>query len=153
MPDENNTPLTGEAVRDEVAKAMSDPSHPQHGNYQRGAPEWDKWADGLYSRVPGAREPSPLFNDLFMSSSVPPPAPELDSPEGAQALAELTATMEQVWGAETQERMDGAVAFVNEVFVSPEEKKLFHEVASRLGDDATALRLLDMIATRFKSKR
>jgi hypothetical protein len=90
---------------------------------------------------------------LFMSSSVPPPAPELDSPEGAQALAELTATMEQVWGAETQERMDGAVAFVNEVFVSPEEKKLFHEVASRLGDDATALRLLDMIATRFKSKR
>jgi len=47
-------PLTREAARSEMARAMSDPQHPMYAAAQRGLPMFDAWADALYKRIPGS---------------------------------------------------------------------------------------------------
>jgi len=57
---------SGEDVREEMAKIMTDPSHPMHEGYKRQDPKVERYLDGLYRSAFG-NQPAPIETGVGVS--------------------------------------------------------------------------------------
>lgn len=152
----------GEAVRTELSRIMSDPSHPMHAGFQRNDAAVSAHIDSLYRKVYGS---APAFPDrgITVSFSTPPPshadAESEQEARHAQVQAELR--LQQAMGDSFEPELRSARSMAARMFANAESLKVLDEVfapmISELGAPAEALAVrfladLDRLHTNTQRK-
>lgn len=97
MPDEPGSPPAGEALREEIGRAMSDPSHPGHAAWKTGGEAWTAYTRPMYEKVYGTAKVA-LGEGLSVGGETPQ---EGETPEAAEDRARnevILAPLKQEWG-------------------------------------------------------
>jgi hypothetical protein len=128
----------GEAVRTELSKIMSDPSHPHYEGFRRRDPKAEEYVNDLYKRTYGAERVT-FGHGVTIESALPAPQQSTADPDSegpsrearhAQAQAELR--LQQAMGDSFEPELRSARSMAAQLFTSAESLKVSDEVFAPL---------------------
>lgn len=116
------------AVRAEVGKIQTDPSHPLHlGSKASSGPAFEaynKYVEGLYSKLPGASNKVDL--DASGAKVVETGAPQLLA-ERVAALKQTDEVLTKEWGADYEKNMGAVMETAQDLFGDPANERVLED--------------------------